>query len=174
MKKLTLISIGLSLLLIFAGCSDSNKILSPADDLSRDATGAAGTLSKPGAQQTIRVELRPIGGQINWWLQAKLTSNGNGQYRGSGKFGIKIPLGGAIFIPIGGIMEVEQNSSGEVSIELRAQGQEQGVGRVRLRFSGSGTGSVSVTGRVRGTFSLPDLRGRLNGAAQIQMDEDPG
>ena len=160
MKKLTLITIGLSLLFAFAGCSDSNNILSPADELSRDAVEGGGTLSKPGAQQTVTLQLQPIGGTIQWRLQAELTSNSNGRFRGNGKFEIKIPdpLGGVVLIPFGGVMQIERNSSGEVSIELRARGQEKGEGRVRLRFRGTGTqdpetGVITGTGSVRGTFT---------------------
>ena len=175
MKKLRLNTIGLSLLFAFAGCSDSNNILSPADELSLDEVKEGGTLSKASAQQTVTLQLQPIAGAIEWRLQAKLTANGNGQFRGSGKFGIKIPLGGIIFLPAGGVMQMERNSSGEVSIELRARGQEQGAGRVRLRFSGSGTrnpesNDITGSGEVQGGFSVPDLRGRLSGVAQIVID----
>ena len=46
MKKLTLITIGLSLLLIFAACSDSNNILSPAEDLTVEPVGEETVLAK--------------------------------------------------------------------------------------------------------------------------------
>ena len=42
MKKLTLITVGLLLLFAFAGCSDTNNILSPTDELKRDAVEEGG------------------------------------------------------------------------------------------------------------------------------------
>ena len=51
MKKLTLINIGLSLLFIFAGCSDSNNILYPTDEQNLNMVEEGRTLSKTSAQQ---------------------------------------------------------------------------------------------------------------------------
>ena len=168
MKKLKLITIGLLLHFAFAGCSDSNNTLSPA--------GEGEALSKASAQQTVRVQVQPTGGAIQWQLQAKLTSSGNGQFSGSGKFEIPV-LGGVIFIPILGVMQMEQNSSRGVAIHLRMQGQEKGAGRVQLRFRGTGpwdpeTRTATGTGSVRGIYLQPDLNVNLDGPASFFTNFD--
>ncbi len=173
MKKLTLITIGLSLLFAFAGCSDSNNILSPTDELSLDAVKDAGTLSKPSAQQTVTLQLQSIGGATQWRLQAKLTSKDNGQFRGNGVFEIPV-LGGVIMIPVLGVIK-----TGGIEIKLRARGQEPGAGRVRLRFNGSGTqdpetGVISGTGGVSGTFvQAGGATFDLDGPSSFVIDNRP-
>ena len=89
-----------------------------------------------------------------------------------------MPLkGGVIFIPVGGIVRVESQGSGNVAINLRARTPNGSEIQVRLRFRGTGTndpnaqtitGTGSVQGSVRNAQTSKKLK--LSGSAQIAID----
>lgn len=169
MNKPTLITIGLLFLLIFAGCGDSTNISSPADGLTAAATEEAGTLEQQ-AQQTVSLQLEPIGGGIDWQLQADVTLSGNGQYSGGGKFTLS-NISDTVFV----VMQIEEDSSGEVAITLRVR-SSNGGGQVRLNFGGTitcdpETHTMTGNGVVKGAVNNP-LTGetlRLIGPSQITL-----
>ena len=174
MKTTMSIFLIVALALVFVSCN-SDTALSPAFNLATEV-GSETELNKATAPTTATVILQPINSQIQWQLELQVEPTQNGQFSGQGTF--EMPLkGGVIFIPVGGIVQVESQGAGNVAISLRARTLQGSQIQVRLQFSGAGTNDpktqiITGTGSVQGNVRNPQTGKTINlsGPAQIIID----